>query len=98
MIMPGALEQHSRKVGIGGRNIVELRFADDIDALAEEEQEKEALVESLNKICTRYRSEISAKKQTHYKQRKRQTDGAKGKRAEAGLRNDHQIPRSNCLR
>ena len=28
--------------------------ADDIDALAEEEQELEALVESLNKTCTRY--------------------------------------------
>ena len=28
---------------IGGRNITNLRFADDIDALAEEEQELEAL-------------------------------------------------------
>ena len=40
------------KVSIGGRNI-----ADDIDALAEEEQELEALVERLDKTCTRYKME-----------------------------------------
>ena len=48
------------KVSIGGRNITNLRFADDIDALAEKEQELEALVESLDKTCTRYKMEISA--------------------------------------
>ena len=37
-IMPDALEDHDGKVSIGGRNITNLRFADDIDALAEEEQ------------------------------------------------------------
>ena len=37
------------KVSIDGRNITNLQFADDIDALAEEEQELEALVESLEK-------------------------------------------------
>ena len=42
--------------------ISNLRFADDIDALAEEEQELEALVESLDKTCTRYKMEISAEK------------------------------------
>ena len=41
------------KVSIGGRNITNLRFANDIDALAEEEQELEALVESLHKTFTR---------------------------------------------
>ena len=50
------------KVSIGGRNITNLRFADDIDALAEEEQELEALLESLDKTCTRYNIEISAEK------------------------------------
>ena len=45
--MSDALEEHDGKVGIGGRNITNLRFADDIDALAEEEQELESLVESL---------------------------------------------------
>ena len=42
------------------RNITNLRFADDIDALAEEQQELEALVESLNKTCIKYKVEISA--------------------------------------
>ena len=46
-IMSDALEEHGGKVSIGGRNISNLRFADDIDALAEEKQEVEALVESL---------------------------------------------------
>ena len=57
-----ALEEHDGKVSTGGRNITSLRFADDIDALAEEEQVLEALVESLDKTCTRYKMEISAKK------------------------------------
>ena len=35
--MPDALEEHDGKVSIGGRTITSLRFADDIDALAEEE-------------------------------------------------------------
>ena len=61
-IMSDALEEHDEKVSIGGRNITNLRFADDIDALAEEEQELEALVESLDKTCTRYKMEISAEK------------------------------------
>ena len=61
-IMSDALEEHNGKVSIGGRNITNLRFADDIDALAEKEQELEALVESLDKTCTRYKMEISAEK------------------------------------
>ena len=60
--MSDALEEHDGKVSIGGRNITNLRLADDIDALAEEEQELEALVESLDKTCTRYKMEISAEK------------------------------------
>ena len=60
--MSDALEEHDRKVSIDGRNITDLRFAGDIDALAEEEQELEALVESLDKNCTRYKMEISAEK------------------------------------
>ena len=43
-IMPGALEELDGKVSIGGRNIIGLRFADDIDTLAEKEQELKALV------------------------------------------------------
>ena len=47
-IMSGSLEEHDGKVGIGGRNITNLQFANDIDALAEEKQELEALVESID--------------------------------------------------
>ena len=54
-IMSDALEEHDGKVSIGGRNITNLRFADDIVALAEEEQELEALVESVDKTCTSIR-------------------------------------------
>ena len=61
-IMSDALEEHDGKVSIGGRNITNLRFADDIDALAEEQHELEALVESLDKTCPRYKMEISAEK------------------------------------
>ena len=59
-----AQEEHGRRVtcSIGGRNIPNLEFADDIDALAEEEQKLEALVESLDKTCTKYKMEISAEK------------------------------------
>ena len=56
------LEEHEGKVSIGGINITNLRFADDIDVLAEEEQELEAVGKSLDKTCTRYKMEISAKK------------------------------------
>ena len=44
--MSDALEEQDGKVSIGGRNIINLCFANDIDALAEEEQELEALVET----------------------------------------------------
>ena len=42
-ITSDAVEIHDGKVSIGGKNITNLRFADDIDALAEEEQEREPL-------------------------------------------------------
>ena len=61
-IMSDALEESDGEFSIGGRNITNLRFADDIDALAKEERELEALVESLDKTCTRYKMEISGEK------------------------------------
>ena len=62
-IMSDALEEHEGNVSIGGRNISNLRFADDIAALAEKrERELEALVESLHNTCTKYKMEISAEK------------------------------------
>ena len=36
-IMSDVLEEHDGKVSIGGKNITNLRFADDIDTLAEVE-------------------------------------------------------------
>ena len=47
--MSDSLEEHGGKVSICGRNVTNLQFADDEDALAEEEQELETLVESLDK-------------------------------------------------
>ena len=61
-ILTDALEEHDGKVSIGSRIITNLRFADDIDALAEGEQELEALAENLDKSCTRYKIEIGAEK------------------------------------
>ena len=34
-----AVEEHGRRVSIGGRNMTNLALADDIDALSEQEQE-----------------------------------------------------------
>ena len=52
---------HEGTVSIGGRIITILRFADDIDGLAGEE-ELAKLVEHLDKASTAYGMEISAKK------------------------------------
>ena len=99
--MSDALEEHDGKVSIGGRNITNLRFADDIVALAEVEQALEALVESLDKTCTRYKMEISAEKtklmtnSANGIQRERERD--KGKRAEVGHCNKLQVPWSSCF-
>ena len=42
--MTDALEDHEGTVSIGGRTITSLRFADDIDGLAGEEEELAKLV------------------------------------------------------
>ena len=60
--MTDALEDHEGTVSIGGRTITNLRFADDIDGLAGEEEELANSVECLNKASTAYSMEISAKK------------------------------------
>ena len=100
--MSDALEEHDGKVSISSRNITNLRFADDIDALAEEEQELEALVESLDNTCTRYKMEIGAEKtklmtnSAYGIQRERERD--KGKRTEVGHCNKLQVPWGSCFR
>ena len=61
-IMTDALEDHEGTVSIGGRSITNLRFADDIDGLAGEEEKLANLVERLDKASTAYGMEISAEK------------------------------------
>ena len=51
-IMTDALEDHEGTACIGGRTITGLRFADDIDVLAGEEEELAKLVERLDKAST----------------------------------------------
>ena len=60
--MTDALEDHEGTLNIGGRTITNLRFADDIDGLAGEEEEIANLVKRLDKASTAYGMEISAKK------------------------------------
>ena len=52
--MTDALEDHEGTVSIGGRTITNLRFADDIDGLAGDEEELANLVELLDKASTAY--------------------------------------------
>ena len=58
-VMTDALEDYEGTVSIEGRTITNLRFADDIDGLAVEEEELANLVERLDKAST---VEISAEK------------------------------------
>ena len=60
--MTDVLEDHEGTVSIGGRTITNLRFADDIDGLAGEEEELANLAECLDKASTAYGMEISAEK------------------------------------
>ena len=61
-VMTDALEEHEGTVSTGGRTITNLRFADDIDGLAGEEEELANLVERLDKASTAYGMEINAEK------------------------------------
>ena len=61
-IMTDALDDHEGTVSTGGRAITNLRFAADIDGLAEEEEEVTKLVGRLDKACTAYGMEIRARK------------------------------------
>ena len=60
--MTDALEDHEGAVSIGGRTITNLRFADDIDGLAGEEEELSKLVECLDRASTAYGMGINAEK------------------------------------
>ena len=60
--MTDALEDHEGTISIGGITITNLRFADDIDGSAGDEEELTNLVERLDKASTAYGMEISAEK------------------------------------
>ena len=60
--MTDTLEDHGGTVSIGGRAITDLRFADNVDTLAREEEELAKLVECLDTACKAYGMEISAEK------------------------------------
>ena len=60
--MTDALEDHAGTVSIGSRTITNLRFADDINVLAGEEEELAKLVACLDKASTAYGMEISAER------------------------------------
>ena len=60
--MTDAVEYHEGTVSTGGRTITDLCFADDIDGLAEEEEELANLVECFDKASTAYSMEIRAEK------------------------------------
>ena len=62
MIMTDALKDHVDTVSIRGRAITNFCFADDIDGLAEEEEELAKLAEHLDKASTIYGMETSAEK------------------------------------
>ena len=61
-ITTDALEFHEGTVSVGGRTTTNLRFADDINGLAGDEEELAKLVERLDKTSKVYGIEISAKK------------------------------------
>ena len=60
--MTDALEDHEGTVNIEGRTITNIHFSDDINGLAEEEEELAKLDERLDKASTAYGMEISAGK------------------------------------
>ena len=60
--MTDALEDHEGTVRIGGRTITNLRFADDIDGLAGEEEVLVKWVEHLDKASKAHGMEINAQK------------------------------------
>ena len=60
--MTDALEDHEGTVSIGGRTITNLRFADDIDGFAGEEEELANFIERLDKASTAKGMEINTEK------------------------------------
>ena len=60
--MTDALDDHVGTVSIGGRPVTNLRLGDDIDGLADSEDELIELMATLEKISSTYVMEINAEK------------------------------------
>ena len=60
--MTDALEDHHGTISIGGQTITNLRFADDINGLAGDEEELATLVNRLDRTSSRFGMEINAGK------------------------------------
>ena len=61
-IMSEALENQCGTVSIGGRNITNLHFADDIDGLAGSKDERATLEKNMDEISSRFDMKISAER------------------------------------
>ena len=61
-VIADALEDNEGTISTGNRTITNLRFADDIDGLAGQEQELIKLVNHLEEASTAYGMQISAEK------------------------------------
>ena len=61
-IMDEVLKEHKGTVNNGGRTVTNLRYADDIDGLAGNEEELVSLISKLDVTSTAYEMEINARK------------------------------------
>ncbi len=61
-IMTHALKNYNGTISIGGQQITNLRFADDIDGITGKENELTKLVHNLDTAATKFGIEISAEK------------------------------------
>ena len=61
-IMTHTLENYNGTISIGGRQITNLRFAEDTDGITGEEDELTQLVHNLDTAATKFGMEISARK------------------------------------
>ena len=59
-IMAGIQDEHISTISIGGRNLSNLRFADDIDLIAGSNDELQTLTNKLSSSASRYGMQISA--------------------------------------
>ena len=93
-----ALDDHEGSVSIGGRLIINFRFADDIVVNAEEEEEAGILVDRLDRTTTRYKMEIGPDKtKVMTKQPKWLPKRDQDKRSEARRSGKLQVPWGNHL-